>query len=179
MVGAYAISKKVDAEKVKKILSFLNAMSSDEIWELANWGFKDVHYTKDGVMYAALEQSLKDKVSQTYMGQIASQAEKYFYAYNAPGSTKVRAEMNAKKIDEIMAGNYSLPDPTAGLVVESYNKISKELNKKLTDQMLKTILGGEKLDAWDAFAATLAGDATFKASLVDLNVAYTLKLAND
>jgi putative aldouronate transport system substrate-binding protein len=174
--GAYAINKQtVDEAKLKKILAFFDQTSTQEIWELANWGLKDTHFTKEGVAYKATPQAAADTVGQIYMGQVASMVEKYFYAYNAPNSPKERIEANVKRIDEM--AKISVADPTLGLVVDSWASIEKDYNKRITDQILKIVLGSDKIDVWDGFVSKMMADEKYKKAEKDMADAYKKKMA--
>lgn len=175
-LGAYAIAKKVPEAKMKAILGFLDATSREDLWEYANYGVEGVHFVRKGVFRAPTPQAAVDRVGQPYMGQIASREDKYFYAYAAPNSPEDRINAYVKLIDTIATEGFALPDPAAGLVVESYIAINKEINKKITDMALKVILGAESINGWDAFAASVLSDKAYTDAIRDMDAAYKIKM---
>jgi putative aldouronate transport system substrate-binding protein len=173
--GGFAIKKQGnDENRLKKILKFIDATASDEVWEIANYGFKDTHFTKTGDIYKQTEQAKKDKIGQIYMGQIASKFERFFYAYNAPGIPMESIERNKKAIEEIEKVGQS--DFTFGVISDTWTKYSKEYDKKLTDHLIKIILGTETLDSWDAYASKIANEDNFKKAMSELQAGYKVKM---
>jgi putative aldouronate transport system substrate-binding protein len=173
--GAFLIKKQgVDEAKLKKILTFFNDISSEELYELANYGFKDTHFTKNGDIYVQTPQAKTDLVGTIFMGTVSFMYDKYFYAYNAPNIPLDAIEVNKKLLDE--QAKVSTPSPLEGLVSETWGKYGKEFDKKVTDKIIKTIVGSESLDTWDDFAAKLVDDANYKKALAELQAAYKVRM---
>lgn len=174
--GAYLIRKQdVDEAKLKKLLGYLNKTSADDIFELANYGIKDVHFTKNGNVYVPTEQAKKETVGTIYMGAaIACKYDKYLYAYNAPNITQEAIAFNMALVEQME--KVSVANPMDGLISATWSKYQKEYDKKVTDQVLKIMLGADSLDNWDAFASKMASDANYKKSLEELQAAYKVKI---
>ncbi|MFC5652863.1 extracellular solute-binding protein [Paenibacillus solisilvae] len=170
--GIFVIPKTVSEEKMKKILSFLDFGASAEGYELGSYGFKDIHFTKDGDFYVQTEQAKKDIVSTSAIGQIFTRYDKYAYA-KAPNVPADYYNRNKGIIDEI--GKVSVSNPSFGLYSETWTKYRNDLLKKVTDLQVKIMLGTESLDKWDAFTKELASDPNWNKSLEELNSAYNKK----
>ncbi|MDF2924613.1 MAG: transporter substrate-binding protein [Paenibacillaceae bacterium] len=173
--GVYLIRKQgVDEAKLKKILNFFDQLSTEELWEIAQYGIKDVHFVKEGVAYKQTEQAKTDKVNPLFVGQLASRNEAYYYAYGAPNTPKERVEANVKRIDEMTP--HAVANPMDGLTVASWTAIQKDYDKRVTDQILKIVLGTDTLENWDAFVAKMMADEKYLKAQSDLAEAYKLKM---
>ncbi|MBW7453102.1 extracellular solute-binding protein [Paenibacillus sepulcri] len=170
--GVFAIPKSVSEEKMKKILAFLDYGASEEGYELGAYGFKDVHFTKDGDFYVQTEQAKKDIVSTSAFGQIFTRYDQYAYA-KAPNIPADYYNRNKSIVDEI--GKVSVSNPSFGLYSETWTKYRNDFLKKITDLQVKIMLGTEPLDKWDAFTAELLADPNWNKSLEELNDAYHKK----
>lgn len=170
--GVFVIPKTVPEAKLKKLLAFIDYGASDEGYELAAYGFKDVHFTKNGEFYQQTEQATKDIVSTSAFGQIFTKYNKYIYA-TAPNIPVDYYNRSKGIIDEI--GKISLSNPSLSLYSETWTKYRNEFVKKTTDLQVKIILGSEPLESWDAYAAKLATEPNWTKSLEELNAAYKAK----
>ncbi|MCQ6558868.1 extracellular solute-binding protein [Paenibacillus mendelii] len=171
--GVFVIPKTVPEEKMKKILSFLDYGASAEGYELGAYGFKDVHFTKDGDFYVQTEQAKKDIVSTSAIGQIFTRYDQYAYA-KAPNVPADYYNRSKGIIDEI--GKVSVSNPSNGLYSDTWAKYRNDFLKKTTDLQVKIMLGTEPLEKWDAFVAELLSDANWNKSLEELNDAYNKKM---
>ncbi|AFC28972.1 family 1 extracellular solute-binding protein [Paenibacillus mucilaginosus 3016] len=172
--GMYVIPKTVPEAKMKKILAFMDQAYSEEIGDLAGFGFPDKHYTvKDGFKIAT-EQAKADNVADTTNNllQIFQKYDMYARAYYN-GIPKEFYDRNKKIIDEREA--ISVPDPAYGLISQTALTAGPDLNKKIQDMKTKVIMGKESLAAWDEFTAKLKADATFTKITQEINEAYKQK----
>ncbi|MDQ0890414.1 putative aldouronate transport system substrate-binding protein [Paenibacillus sp. V4I9] len=170
--GVFVIPKSVPEAKLKKILTFIDYGASDEGYELGAYGFKDVHFTKDGDFYKQTEQAQKDIVSTSAFGQIFTKYNKYTYAV-APNIAADYYNRNKGIIDEI--SKISISSPATGLYSETWTKYRNEFFKKTTDLQVKIILGTEPLESWDAYATKLAVDPNWVKAMEEMNAAYKKK----
>lgn len=175
-VCAYMIKKQgVDEAKLKSILSFFNKMADPEISDYANYGEKGVHWNRDGYMITQTDKF--SEVPTGYMGQLALGYDEYIkYFYASAGmktNNKARLENNIKIIDQQYEA--AQPDPTIGLVVDSWTKISADYGKKITDNVIKFILGTETEQGWDAFVKDMLADQKLTQAVKDMDAAYKTK----
>lgn len=170
--GMFLIPKKVPEEKVRKIIAFLDYGFTDEGSDLANYGFKDVHYTEKDGFKLANDQAKKDMVAQNVLGQLFGKFDKYSRAF-LTGIPKDMYDRNVKVIDE--RSKVSIPDPTIGLVSETYQKFGKDLDKKIQDMKTKVIMGKESISAWDTFISSLKTDANYQKIIQEMNDSYKKK----
>lgn len=70
--GMFAIPKTVPEDKMKQLLKLMDYGASQEGSDLANFGFKNVHYTEENGIKLATPQAQKDIVAQQALGQITS-----------------------------------------------------------------------------------------------------------
>jgi putative aldouronate transport system substrate-binding protein len=173
--GGWVIRKKgVSKEKFHKILAFFNQTSSKELFELANYGYKNIHYYKKGDLYIQTKQAKKDLVGTVYMGNISCRFDKYFYAYNAPNITPEAIAYNKKAVDQQM--KVAVPDYTSTLISDTWSKYEKEYNKKITDKILMTILGMSSIQEWDWFAKKITSEDLFQKGVKEMQAALKLRL---
>ncbi|TXK75873.1 extracellular solute-binding protein [Paenibacillus sp. N3.4] len=171
--GFFVIPKKVSADKVKKLLDFMDYGTSPEGSDLANYGFKDVHFTeKDGFKFAT-EQAKKDIVAQQAFGQIFLKYDKYLRAYRG-GMTKEVFDRNVKIIDS--AAQASAPDFTTGLYSETKNKIISDISKNLTDLKIQIIMGRKPIAEWDKAIDQLKANPDVQKMEKELSDAYNKRV---
>ncbi|MZQ86229.1 extracellular solute-binding protein [Paenibacillus sp. 5J-6] len=170
--GMFLIPKKVPEAKVKKIMAFMDYGASDEGSDLANYGFKDVHFTEQDGFKIPTEQAKKDNVSQQAMGQIFLKFDKYQKAYKS-GITKDYYDAHAKIIDE--RAKFAVLDPSIGVDSDAWVKYWPEYQKKITDMKIKVIVGKESSASYDKFVAELKGDANFLKIVQEMNESYKKK----
>ncbi|TBL72403.1 extracellular solute-binding protein [Paenibacillus thalictri] len=168
--GVYMIPKSVPESKMKKILSLMDYGASEEGFELACYGLPNVHFTtdKDGFKMAT-DQAFKDSVSQSSFGKIFERYDKYLWAYRT-GMPKELFERNKKIVDE--RSQYTVSDPSVGLISETWLKAGPDFTKKINDLKTKIIMGQEPIDSWDSMVAKLKADATYMKSIDEMNQAY-------
>ncbi|MFH5181372.1 extracellular solute-binding protein [Paenibacillus sp. TAB 01] len=170
--GMFMIPKKVPEAKVKKILEFMDYGASDEGSDLANYGFKDVHYTEKDGFKLPTEQAKKDNVSQQAMGQIFLKYDKYQKAYKA-GIPKDYYDQHTKIIDE--RTKYAVLDPTIGVDSDAWIKYWPEYQKKIIDMKVKFIVGKETSESYDKLVEQLKADANFNKIIQEMNDSYKKK----
>ncbi|MFC5451460.1 extracellular solute-binding protein [Paenibacillus aestuarii] len=167
--GMYAIPKSVPEAKVKQLLKFMDYGATQEGYDLASFGLKDVHYTeKDGIK-TPTEQAKKDIVAQQAFGQIFLKYDQYLRAYRS-GMPNDVLERNKKIIDE--KAKISTGDPAIGLNSDTNQKVGTELKKKIQDMKTKVIMGKESLSAWDSYVAKLKADPDLIKITEEMNAAY-------
>jgi putative aldouronate transport system substrate-binding protein len=167
--GMYTIPKSVPEAKVKQLLKFMDYGATEEGYNLASFGLKDVHYTeKDGIK-TPTEQAKKDIVAQQALGQIFLKYDQYLRAYRTgmPNDFLLR---NKKIIDE--KAKISVGDPSVGLNSETNLKVGTELRKKIQDMKTKVIMGKEPMSAWDAYVTKLKSDPDLVKITQEMNDAY-------
>ncbi|MDF2927058.1 MAG: transporter substrate-binding protein [Paenibacillaceae bacterium] len=168
--GVFVIPKTVPEQKVKKLLAFLDYGSSAEGYELGVYGFKDIHFTKEGDFYKPTEQAKKDIVSSNAMGQIFTRYDKYSWAKGTDPDFYNRSKQVIDEIEKISTAN-----PFEGLYSETWAKNRNEFYKKITDAQVKVILGQEPLENWDKTVEALKADPNWIKALEELNGAYRAK----
>jgi len=167
--GMYAIPKSVPEAKVKQLLKFMDYGATQEGYDLASFGLKDVHYTeKDGIK-TPTEQAKKDIVAQQALGQIFLKYDQYLRAYRT-GMPNDVLERNKKIIDE--KAKISVGDPSLGLNSDTNVKVGTELRKKIQDMKTKVIMGKEPISAWDDYVTKLKADPDLAKITAELNDAY-------
>ncbi len=167
--GMYAIPKSVPEAKVKQLMKFMDYGATQEGYDLASFGLKDVHYTEKDGFKTATEQAKKDIVAQQALGQIFLKYDQYLRAYRT-GMPNDILERNKKIIDE--KAKISAGDPSLGLNSDTNSKIGTELRKKIQDMKTKVIMGKEPLSAWDAYVTKLNTDPDMVKITQELNDAY-------
>jgi putative aldouronate transport system substrate-binding protein len=172
--GMFVIPKTVPEAKMKQLLKLMDYGASDEGSDLANYGFKDVHYTEKDGLKISTEQAKKDIVAQQALGQIFLKYDKYLRAWRAGMPADV-FERNKKIIDE--RAKISVPDPAVGLYSETNTKVGSELSKKIQDMKTKVIMGKEPMSAWDDFVAKLKTDPDMIKITNEMNDSYQKRIA--
>ncbi|MFC0332993.1 extracellular solute-binding protein [Paenibacillus sepulcri] len=170
--GMFMIPKKVSEAKVKKIMEFMDFGASDEGSDLANYGFKDVHFTEQDGFKVPTEQAKTDNVSQQAMGQIFLKFDKYQKAFKA-GIPKEDYDRHAKIIDE--RTKYAVLDPSIGVDSDTWIKYWPEYQKKIIDMKVKMIVGKETPESYDKFVEQLKADANFNQIIQEMNESYKKK----
>lgn len=172
-LGVYLIPKKVPEAKVKRILALMDFGATEEGFNLAINGIKDVHYKEVDGFKVGTKQADTDSISVSSFGKIFERYDKYLYAY-APGMTRDIYERNKKIIDE--KAKISTPDVSIGLISETDTRVGAEYKKKIDDLKTKVIMGKEPIEAWDAFVAKLKEDAEYQKIITEMNNAYQERL---
>lgn len=167
--GVYLIPKKVTEAKVKQILALMDYGASEEGFELACFGIKDVHFKVEDGFKIATEQAAKDSVSQSSFGKIFERFDKYLNAYNQ-GMSKDIFERNKLIIDE--RAKISIADPTIGLISETDMKMGSEYIKKTDDMKVKVIMGKEPIESWDKMVEQLKVDPQYQKIAEEFNKSY-------
>lgn len=167
--GMYAIPKSVPEAKVKQLMKFMDYGATQEGYDLASFGLKDVHYTEKDGFKTPTEQAKKDIVAQQALGQIFLKYDQYLRAYRT-GMPSDFLERNKKIIDE--KAKISAGDPSLGLNSDTNSKVGTELRKKIQDMKTKVIMGKEPLSAWDAYVTKLKADPDMVKITQELNDAY-------
>ncbi|WP_240419504.1 extracellular solute-binding protein [Paenibacillus periandrae] len=168
-LGVYLIPKKVPEAKVKKILALMDFGATEEGFNLAINGIKDVHYKEVDGFKVGTKQADTDSISVSSFGKIFERYDKYLYAY-APGMSREVFERNKKIIDE--KAKISTPDVSIGLVSATETRVGTEYKKKIDDLKTKVIMGKEPLEAWDAYVAKLKEDTEYQKIITEMNEAY-------
>lgn len=153
-------------------MEFMDYGASDEGSDLANYGFKDVHFTEQDGFKIPTEQAKKDNVSQQAMGQIFLKYDKYQKAYKS-GITKDYYDAHTKIIDE--RAKFAVLDPSIGVDSDAWVKYWPEYQKKITDMKVKMIVGKESSASYDKFVADLKGDANFLKIVQEMNESFKKK----
>ncbi|MCZ8517572.1 extracellular solute-binding protein [Paenibacillus filicis] len=172
--GMFVIPKTVPEAKVRKILAFMDYGFTDEGSDLANYGFKDVHYTENNGFKVATEQAKKDMVAQNVLGQLYGKYDKYSRAF-LTGIPKEMYDRNSQVLDE--RAKVSIPDPTTGVLSDTYQKVGKDFDKKIQDIKTKVIMGKANIAEWDAFVNTLKSDPNYQKIIAEMNDSYQKKLS--
>lgn len=172
--GMYVISKKVPEAKLKQILTFIDKGFTQEVVDIAKYGFKDVHYTvKDGIKTATPE-AAKEEAALNNLGGIFTNYDKYLRA-SSPGVPTDFYDRNKKIIDE--REKVSIANPVTGLISDANVKFGPEIYKKTQDLKTKIIMGTEPLTAWDDYVNKLKADANYQKIISEMNEAYQKKAA--
>jgi putative aldouronate transport system substrate-binding protein len=167
----FVIPKTVPQDKVKKLLAFLDYGASDEGAELANYGIKDVTFTKSGDTYT-LTDAAKNDPSFQFMQNIFSKYDKYGNV-----SIGMSPELTKRDHDAIDAAEkVSIPSPLDGLTSATAQKLGSDYDKKIQDMKTKVIMGKASPEDWDAFAAGLKADANYMKILDEYNAEYQKKM---
>lgn len=167
--GMFAIPKTVPEDKMKQLLKLMDYGASQEGSDLANFGFKDVHYTEENGIKLATPQAQKDIVAQQALGQIFLKYDPYLRAYRTGMPLDV-LERNKKIIDE--KAKISMGDPAVGLYSETSTLVGTELRKKIQDMKTKVIMGKEPISAWDDYVEKLKADPDLLKITEEMNEAY-------
>jgi putative aldouronate transport system substrate-binding protein len=170
--GMFMIPKKVSEAKLKKIMEFMDYGASEEGSDLANYGFKDTHFTVQDGFKIPTEQAKKDNVSQQAFGQIFLKYDKYLKAYK-PGIPKDYYDRHVKIMDE--RTKVAVPNPSTGIDSDAWVKFWPEYSKKIVDMKVKVIMGKETPAAWDNFVNQLKADANFNLIVQEMTAAYKKK----
>lgn len=168
--GMFLIPKTVPEAKLKKIMEFMDYGASAEGSDLANFGFKDVHYNEQDGFKIPTEQAVKDNVSQQAFGQIFLSYNKYLKAY-VPGIPKEYYDRHVKIMDERVKN--AVKDPSVGVDSEAWIKFWPEYSKKITDMKLQVIMGKEPMEKWDAFVNQLKTDPNFNNIVQEMSESYS------
>lgn len=166
--GVFVISKKVPEEKVKKLLAFLDYGASDDGIELANYGVKGVHFTKQDNNYV-LTDAAKNDPSFQFLQNIFSKYNKYANV-STVGLTPEQMARDNKLIDQ--AAEVSIPNPTDGLVSETATKLGSDYDKKIQDMKTKVIMGKASMAEWDKFVGDLKADSNYQKIQDEYNTEY-------
>ncbi|MFE5318145.1 extracellular solute-binding protein [Paenibacillus sp. NPDC056579] len=167
--GMFLIPKTVPEAKLKKIMEFMDYGASAEGSDLANFGFKDVHFIEKDGFKIPTEQAVKDNVSQQAFGQIFLSYIKYLKAY-VPGIPKEYYDRHVKIMDE--RAKNAVNDPSVGVDSEAWIKFWPEYNKKITDMKLHVIMGKEPIEKWDAFVNQLKTEPNFTKIVQEMSESY-------
>lgn len=167
--GLYVIPKKVPEAKMKKILALMDYGASEEGFELACYGLKDIHFTVVDGFKTATDQAVKDSVSQSSFGKIFERFDPYLWAYRV-GMPKATFERNKKIIDE--RANYGVSDVSIGLMSDIDLKMGPDFKKKMDDMKVKVIMGKEPIESWDAMVKSFKADANYLKMIDEFNKSY-------
>jgi putative aldouronate transport system substrate-binding protein len=167
--GGFLIPKTVPEDKLKKILEFMNYGASEDGYNLANYGFKDIHYVEQDGFKKATEQAKTDILGTSVFGQIFPIVDKYQRAFLV-GMPKSVYERNKGIVDE--RAKYAVPDASNGLISETNLKLGKEFAKKIQDLKSKIIVGKAPIEEWDAYVKQLQADADYQKITKEMNDAY-------
>ncbi|WP_171628295.1 extracellular solute-binding protein [Paenibacillus plantarum] len=167
--GLYVIPKTVSEAKMKKILALLDYGASEEGFELACFGIKDVHFKVVDGFKTTTEQAVKDSVSQSSFGKIFEKYDPYLWAYRV-GMPKEVFERNKKIVDD--RANYGVTDVSVGLLSDIDLKMGPDFKKKMDDMKIKVIMGKEPIESWDALVKTFKADANYMKMIDEFNQAY-------
>lgn len=166
--GVFVISKKVPEDKLKKLLAFLDYGATDNGYELANYGIKDVHFTKQDNNYV-LTDAAKNDPSFQFLQNIFSKYDKYSNV-STVGLTPEQMARDKKLIDQ--AAEVSIPSPTDGLISETATKMGSDYDKKIQDMKTKVIMGKSSIEDWDKFANDLKADTNYQKIQEEYNIEY-------
>ncbi|TDF91206.1 extracellular solute-binding protein [Paenibacillus piri] len=167
--GLYLIPKKVPEAKMKKILALMDYGASEEGFELACYGLKDIHFKVVDGFKTATEQAIKDSVSQSSFGKIFERYDPYLWAYRV-GMPKEIFERNKKIVDDRV--NYGVADVSIGLLSDVDLKMGPDYKKKMDDMKIKVIMGKEPIESWDAMVKSFKADASYMKMIDEFNQAY-------
>ncbi|MDR6879994.1 putative aldouronate transport system substrate-binding protein [Bacillus sp. 3255] len=167
--GLYLIPKKVPEAKMKKILALMDYGASEEGFELACYGLKDIHFTVVDGFKTTTEQAVKDSVSQSSFGKIFEKYDPYLWAYRV-GMPKAMFERNKKIVDD--RANYGISDVSIGLMSDTDLKMGPDFKKKMDDMKIKVIMGKEPIESWDALVKSMKADANYTKMVEEFNQAY-------
>lgn len=174
--GMYVIPKqKVNEEKLKRILEFMDYGSGDEGGTLAAFGIKDVHYNESDGFKIPTPQAQTDNVSAQALGQLFQKYDPYTARAYRSGMPREIFERNKQVIDE--RGKVSQVDPAAGLISETDIKYGPGYAKKIADLKTKIIMNKLPISAWDELVNELKNDKTFLRIDQEFTEAYNKRLS--
>lgn len=170
-LGILAISKKVPEEKMKRILTMIDAWMSPEVFDLQTWGIEGEHHTvKDGK-----KELIKDKYGPSGVenfNQIVYVADPYANSLHRTFPQDA-VEFYTRMQDE--RAKTSKADDSIGLYSETLLTYGPEMAKQAQDMKTKVILGVSPLSAWDEFAAQLAANPQMVKMTQEINEAYAAR----
>ena len=139
--GVLAIStaKVKDEETLKRILQFFDDLGDQEMCNLLALGIEGVHYTvADGVAdpIEDMQDDLNQKIYMPYAAPIA-------VCYPDTRTIPVKHTYLQARILEVLEENlpYAVPNPTLGLISETYNSAGADLDTLIADAETQYIMG--------------------------------------
>lgn len=173
--GQFLINKKtVNEAKLKKILEVFDYTATEEGYNLAAFGIKDVDYTEK--LEGIIEQTDAGKQKGYSAGTTDQWLTGYFDKYKrakAPGMPNDVYEQNKKLIDSIV----SIPDPTYGVAKSApYKEKGADWDKKINDMIVNVIIGKSSLEDWDKFVQQFKSDPSFQQHVKETNDGYKEKM---
>lgn len=174
--GGYAINKKVPEDKLKKIMTFFDRASAQEVSDVILYGLKDVHYKmENGVRTSITGAPDLDYLGGNTLGQVAQIYDKYLRTgIQQADMPKDLVDYNKKIVDEQI--KISIGEPGIGLYSPTNDKYFPDIEKKSADMKLKVILGKEPMSSWDKYVEGLKADATLTKCMEELSDAYKKKM---
>lgn len=173
--GQFLVSKKASEEKLKRILEVYDFTATEEGYNLATYGIKDVDFTvgSDG-MVTQTEEGKKKGYSGDSTGQwVTGYYNKYLRA-STPGMPSDVLEYNKKLVDTIAASSET--NPEYGLSKSAaFKEKGGDWNKKINDMMINVIIGKAGMNEWDQFVKSMKDDAGFQSHLKEMNESYKAK----
>lgn len=172
--GMYAIPKSVSEVKMKRILAVLDKGLTQEVGNLAQYGFEGTHYTvdaSDDSFFVPTEQAKNHNIGAitNNTGNLFANYNKYYYGYY-PGIPKEQYDRNKQAIDD--RSSLGMTDPARGLLSETYLTIGPEIEKKLQDLKVEIILDKKPLSAWDDAVNELRTHPLLLQAIEEMNEAY-------
>lgn len=167
--GVYLIPKKVSEEKVKKILKFFDYGYGKEGNELVYYGIEGVDYTvKDGKKIATPQAEI-DKIGDGNLNNMIHLISDDM-SIGAVGMPDDVYQRNVEIVNE--RKKIKVPNPSAELYSEVYNKYYPEISKKIADMRVMVITGKEPVTAYDKLVESLKNDPKLKEVTADMTRLY-------
>lgn len=175
--GIFMINKKVNEDKLKKILEIYDYTATREAYNLVAYGIKGTDYNENaaGDITQTEEGKKKGYAFDTSAQWVSSYYDKYVKA-DLPGMTPETKEYNHKLVDKI--ATVSVPNPGLGLVTPTALEKSADWNKKINDMETNVIIGKNSMEDWDKFVKSFKDDPTYQKHLKELNELYKEKIKN-
>jgi len=165
--GGNAIPKTVPEEKMKRILSMINAWMEDDIFAMHSQGIEGIHHTlENGKVVIDTEKVVADGLAE--YTQIVFVANEYGNAYREDYPEE--AITLFKNIQEERAKVSTAP--FVGLASETGSTYLPEVIKDLNDMKIKIILGHEPISSWDALVTKLQNDPKMQQTIKEINESY-------
>ncbi|GIO89001.1 extracellular solute-binding protein [Paenibacillus lactis] len=170
--GVYLIPKKVPEAKVKKILEFFDYGYSVEGNEMLTYGLEGVHYKVENGKKVATPQAAIDKTGDGNLNNMIHLVSDDM-AISAVGMPDEVYQRNVEIVTE--RKTVKVPNPSAELYSEAYNKYYPEISKKVEDMRVMVITGKEPIEAYDQLIETIKNDPKMAEITEEMTKAYQEK----
>lgn len=170
--GVYLIPKKVPEAKVKKILEFFDYGYSKEGNEMLTYGLEGVHYTVENGKKVSTPQAAIDKTGDGNLNNMIHLVSDDM-SISAVGMPDDVYNRNVEIVNE--RKTVKVPNPSAELYSEAYNKYYPEISKKVEDMRVMVITGKESIESYDKLIESIKNDSKMKEITDEMSKAYQEK----